>query len=232
MFNLQDNLKCISTNWKGILENIIIENKNNEKFCKKMSLLCKKLTETNTDIIYPPIPLIFNAFNHFDFENLNVVIIGQDPYHQKNQAMGLSFSVSNDLPKTPPSLKNIFKELAADLHVIRENSDLTDWAKQGILLLNSSLTVVHSKPNVHQKHWEIFTDLIIKEISDKNKNIVFLLWGNYARSKKLYIDTDKHHIFEAVHPSPLSASRGWFGSKHFSQTNAKLIEIGKTAISW
>ena len=232
MFSLKKQIKYISTDWANLINEIIKERSNDKDFAKKLKNLEGKINSCNIDNLYPPLPLIFNAFNHFNFNDLKVVIIGQDPYHQKNQATGLAFSVNNSVNKVPPSLRNIIKEINNDLGIDRKKFDLIDWAKQGVLLLNSSLTVVDSKPNTHQKQWEYFTDLIISKINEKNKNIIFMLWGNYAKSKKKIIDTTKHFVLESVHPSPLSASRGWFGSKQFSKCNQKLVEIGSIPIDW
>ena len=182
--------------------------------------------------IYPPGSLIFNAFNTTPIDKVKVVILGQDPYHGPNQAMGLSFSVPQG-EKVPASLKRIYKELASDIDVfqIPTHGDLTNWANQGVFLLNAGLTVEHKKANSHKKiGWHKFTDAVIKNISEKREGIVFLLWGNFARQKKELIDTSKHHVLEAPHPSPLA--RGFLGCKHFSQCNALLEQQGKEAINW
>ena len=170
--------------------------------------------------IFPPQHLVFNTFNLCRFEDLKIVIIGQDPYHSAGQAMGLSFSVPKNI-KIPPSLVNIYKEINNDIgKKCNKDGDLTNWAKQGMLLLNASLTVLEHKPNSHYKIWNKFTEDIIKYISDKKDKVVFLLWGGFAKSKKKFIDEDKHSVLTANHPSPLSANRGgWFGCKHFSKTN-------------
>lgn len=183
-------------------------------------------------IIYPPPNLIFNAFNLTPFNNLKVVILGQDPYHGENQAMGLSFSVPKGI-KLPPSLVNIYKEMQTDLGIIQPNSgDLTPWAKQGVLLLNATLSVNKNEPNSHSSFgWQIFTDNVIKHISEKKEGIVFLLWGNFAKSKAKLINQNKHKILEAAHPSPL-ARGAFFGSKHFSKTNEALRNFEKTPIDW
>ena len=183
---------------------------------------------------FPPGKYIFNAFNLCPFDDVKVVIIGQDPYHEIGQAHGLSFSV-NDGVQFPPSLINIFKEIEMDLGKPMPNSgNLTRWAQQGVLLLNATLTVrAHAAGSHQRKGWETFTDAAIKALSDERENIVFILWGGYARSKKSLIDTRKHLILESVHPSPLSANRGgWFGNHHFSRCNAYLEEHGKKAIDW
>jgi len=185
------------------------------------------------ETIYPEESNIFNAFNSTPFNKIKVVILGQDPYHGKGQAHGLSFSVLKGV-KLPPSLQNIFKELQADEGVeIPESGDLTSWAEQGVLLLNSILTVRASQPASHHKiGWEQFTDNVIKKISDDRENIVFILWGNYAKSKKDLINSEKHCIIESVHPSPFSAYNGFFGSKPFSKTNKYLISKGVKPIEW
>ncbi|MCR8668153.1 uracil-DNA glycosylase [Aestuariibaculum sp. M13] len=183
---------------------------------------------------FPPKDQIFNAFNHCAFENVKVVIIGQDPYHDEGQANGLCFSV-NDGIKHPPSLVNIFKEIETDLEVAYpESGNLERWADQGVLLLNATLTVRAHQAGSHQKKgWETFTDVVIKTISDYKDNVVFLLWGGYAKKKVKLIDSKKHHVLISGHPSPLSANRGyWFGNKHFSKTNEILRELGKEVITW
>ena len=182
--------------------------------------------------VFPKANDVFNAFDLTPFEKLKVVIIGQDPYHKINQAHGLSFSVNNGI-KTPPSLVNIYKELKSDLNIPSANhGNLTQWAKQGVLLLNATLTVREGQPGSHQKQgWEIFTDEIIRYISDNTENTVFLLWGNYAKSKKELIKASKHLILEAAHPSPL-ARGAFFGCKHFSICNEFLISKGKKVIDW
>lgn len=190
--------------------------------------------EYDTRICYPPIPQIFNAFYLCSFSQLKVVILGQDPYHGKGQAHGLCFSV-NDGIAFPPSLKNIFKEIEADTSkAIPENGDLTSWAKQGTLLLNSTLSVEAAKAGSHQgKGWEKFTDQIIQLIGERKKNVVFMLWGAYAQKKAKLIDAKKHLILTSGHPSPLSANRGyWFGNNHFSEANNYLIKHGKDPIEW
>lgn len=182
--------------------------------------------------VFPPGNSIFAAFNFTPFDQLKVVIIGQDPYHGLGQANGLCFSVSDGIRK-PPSLLNIFKELQTDLgFAIPETGNLESWAKQGVLLLNATLTVREATAGSHQgKGWEIFTDQVIKTISEKQKDIVFLLWGNYAKAKDVLIDATKHHVLVAAHPSPL-ARGAFFGSKHFSKTNAILKKLGKAEINW
>lgn len=182
--------------------------------------------------IFPPIELRFAAFDMCSFEKMQVCILGQDPYHGQGQAMGLSFSVPTNM-KIPPSLRNIFKELKNDLGIERNNPDLTDWAKQGILLLNTSLSVREHCPNSHSKIWKDFGDNIIKFISDNKQDIIFILWGKASISKSDLIDSKKHYILTASHPSPMSANRGgFFGCKHFSKTNEILQKLGKKEIIW
>lgn len=183
-------------------------------------------------LIYPSSPNIFNAFNYTPFDKVKVVIIGQDPYHGPNQAHGLSFSVQNGI-KTPPSLLNIYKELQNDIpgFVIPQHGDLTNWAKQGVLLLNATLTVEAGKAGSHKKKgWERFTDEVIKKLSERRKGIIFLLWGKFAQSKAVLIDHSKHYFLVAPHPSPLA--RGFKGCQHFSKTNALLRKIGLQEINW
>jgi uracil-DNA glycosylase len=182
--------------------------------------------------IYPPGSLIFNAFNTTPFDEVKVVILGQDPYHRPGEAMGLSFSVPRGV-RIPPSLKNIYKELHEDLGVpIPNHGDLTKWAEQGVFLLNAMLTVERSKAGSHQKiGWQHFTDAVIRKLSDEREGLVFMLWGNFAKRKKELIDEDKHLVLEAAHPSPL-AGGAYFGSRHFSQANGYLKENGKEPIDW
>lgn len=183
---------------------------------------------------FPPGKLIFNAFNLCPFNDVKVVIIGQDPYHEPRQAMGLSFSVPDGV-MMPPSLINIFKEIEADLGTpMPRNGDLTRWAEQGVLLLNATLTVRAHQANSHQRlGWQQFTDAAIKALSDRRDHLVFMLWGGYARSKRVLIDRNKHLVLESVHPSPLSANRGgWFGNHHFSRCNDYLKANGEEPIKW
>ncbi len=189
--------------------------------------------EYKTTQVYPAPAQIFRAFDECPFDQVKVVIIGQDPYHGPGQAHGLCFSVNEDVP-FPPSLKNIFNEIADDSgSPMPSNGDLTRWAKQGVLLLNATLTVRAAQAGSHQgKGWEKFTDAAIRAISDQREQVVFLLWGRYAQQKEALIDASKHLILKTVHPSPLSAYAGWFGSKHFSKTNAYLVDQGKTPITW
>ncbi|NPD92570.1 uracil-DNA glycosylase [Xylanibacter muris] len=183
---------------------------------------------------YPPGNLIFNAFNLCPFDKVKVVIIGQDPYHEPGQAHGLSFSVCDGV-QFPPSLINIFKEIEADLgSPMPQSGNLTRWAEQGVLLLNATLTVRARQAASHQrKGWEQFTDAVISTLNAQRNNLVFILWGGYARSKAQLIDSSRHLILQSVHPSPLSANRGgWFGNHHFSRANAYLAEHGATPINW
>ena len=183
--------------------------------------------------IYPPESKIFSAFNFTPFDKVKVVIIGQDPYHGEGQAHGLCFSVPDGI-KTPPSLRNIFKEIHSDLGIApAKNGNLEKWAQQGILLLNATLTVRAGQAGSHQKKgWGSFTDAIIRNLSNQRSGLVFLLWGSFAQKKAELIDSGKHHILTAPHPSPLSAHRGFFGCKHFSQTNAILKKQGVKEIDW
>ena len=190
--------------------------------------------EYTSNTVYPPGKLIFNAFDKCSFEDTKVVILGQDPYHGVNQANGLSFSV-NDGVASPPSLQNIFKEIRDDLGIpVPKSGNLERWANQGVLLLNSTLTVRASEAGSHQKKgWETFTDAVIKCISEQKQDVVFLLWGKYAQDKGAVIDGTKHLILKAKHPSPMAANYGgWFGTKHFSQTNDYLISKGLNPIEW
>ena len=183
--------------------------------------------------VYPPGPCIFSAFEHCPFDKVKVVILGQDPYHGSGQAHGLCFSVPQGTPP-PPSLKNIFKELQSDVDFkIPEHGNLEKWAQQGVLLINTTLTVREAKPTSHAgKGWETFTDAAIRAVSNQRDDVVFLLWGNFAFTKQVLIDIHKHKVLKAPHPSPLSASRGFFGCQHFSKTNAYLKSVGQTVIDW
>lgn len=182
---------------------------------------------------YPPGPLIFNAFNQCPFDQLKVVVLGQDPYHEPGQAHGLCFSV-NDGVQFPPSLNNIFKEIESDIgKPMPSTGNLTRWATQGVLLLNATLTVRAHQAGSHQKHgWEEFTDAVIKAVSDNKQNVVFILWGSYAQSKAQLIDTSRHCVLRSAHPSPLSAYRGFFGNHHFSVCNGYLKQHGIEMIDW
>lgn len=189
--------------------------------------------EYKTSTIYPPASLIFNAFNLCPLDKIKVVIIGQDPYHEPGQAHGLCFSV-NDGVKFPPSLQNIYKEIASEYNQpMPQSGNLTRWAEQGVLLLNATLTVRAHLAASHQgKGWETFTDNVIKEVNDRCQNVVFLLWGSYAQKKEAYIDKSKHCVLKAAHPSPLSAYRGFFGCNHFILANNYLRKCGKEEIVW
>lgn len=182
---------------------------------------------------YPPLGKIWKAYELCSHEQVKVVILGQDPYHQVRQAHGLAFSVPGDIP-LPPSLRNIFKEITTDLHITPQPSgNLERWAQQGVLLLNTSLTVTASQPGSHANWgWETLTDNIIKYVDQKSNPVVFMLWGNAAIAKRSYIDSARHLVLTAPHPSPLSAYRGWFGCKHFSQANTFLQSHGQTPIDW
>ena len=192
-----------------------------------------KTEKAQNKITYPPGSLIFNAFNKTPFDELKVVLLGQDPYHGKGQAMGLSFSVPKGI-RQPPSLINIFKELHDDVGVpMPKTGDLTPWAEQGVLLLNAALTVRAADANSHSKSgWHKFTDAVIKKVSDEKEGIVFLLWGSFAHQKQELIDQNKHHILKAAHPSPFSAEKGFFGCKHFSKTNDYLTKQKQEPIDW
>ncbi|MCF8229099.1 MAG: uracil-DNA glycosylase [Bacteroidales bacterium] len=191
------------------------------------------LEERNNHQIYPPGPEIFNAFNFTPFDQVKVVILGQDPYHGKGQAHGLSFSVPQET-KPPPSLQNIFKEIENDLGIPPpKHGNLEHWAKQGVLLLNATLTVRANQAGSHQgKGWEQFTNQAIRKLSEERFGIVFLLWGKFAQDKEELIDTGRHYILKAPHPSPFSANRGFFGCRHFSKTNKILKKIGRQEIDW
>lgn len=217
----------LENSWKQLL----IEEFNKDYYVKLKQLLIEEKNKGYQ--ILPPSPQIFAALDNTPFDNVKVVIIGQDPYHGPNQAHGLCFSV-NDGISFPPSLRNIFKELKSDIDFeIPISGNLTSWAKQGVLLLNSTLTVRLNKANSHSKFgWQIFTDKIISEVSSKKENIVFILWGAYAHSKLHLIDTNKHFVLQSVHPSPLSAPRGFFGCNHFSKTNEYLISKKLQPINW
>ena len=209
---------------------IILEEELKKDYFKKLGIFVE--SEYKQKQIFPPYENIFDALRFTDYDNVKVVILGQDPYHGLGEAHGLSFSVRKGI-KMPPSLLNIFKELKSDLGIERTNTDLTDWAKQGVLLLNSIMTVEKDKPLSHKnKGWEIFTDNIIKLLNERQVPVIFILWGNFARSKKSLITNPRHKIIESAHPSPLSASRGFFGSKPFSKTNTYLKEMNIETIKW
>ncbi|WP_430817346.1 uracil-DNA glycosylase [Carboxylicivirga sp. RSCT41] len=216
----------IEAGWKQVLQPEF-----DKDYFKKLTEFVKSEYQSKT--IYPPASQIFNAFDLCPFENTKVVILGQDPYHGPNQAHGLCFSVNKGI-KMPPSLVNIYKELHTDVGIdIPDHGNLEHWAKQGVLLLNATLTVVAHNAGSHQKQgWELFTDAVIKTVADQSENVVFLLWGAYAQKKAQLIDSSKHLVLKSVHPSPLSAHRGFFGTKHFSKANEYLQASGKEAISW
>lgn len=217
---------AIEESWKAVLR----EEFDKEYFSRIAAFLHKEKNEGKT--IYPPGPLIFNAFRLTPFDKVKVVILGQDPYHGPGQAHGLSFSVRDGIP-LPPSLQNIYKEVTGDTGSLQPKSgDLTRWAVQGVFLLNSVLTVRAGEPTSHGSiGWQTFTDAVIKTISDKKESVVFMLWGNYARNKKPLIDTSRHLVLEAAHPSPL-ARGAFFGCRHFSQANRYLIANGQTPVNW
>lgn len=218
--------EIIDNDWGKLLDG----ERDKEYYQKLRSFL---INEYKTETVYPHKEDIFNALKYTAYKDTKAVILGQDPYHGPNQSHGLAFSVKPGV-KTPPSLRNMYKELKDDLgYYIPNNGYLKKWADEGVLLLNTSLTVRAKEPNSHKNiGWEIFTDYIIKLLSDREEPVIFILWGNNARAKKKIINTDKHYIIESVHPSPLAASRGFFGSKPFSKTNEILKNIGKKSIDW
>lgn len=209
---------------------IVLKDEFNKSYFRDLGCFIKN--EYKNKIVYPKYKDIFKALKLTDYNDVSVVILGQDPYHGVNEAHGLSFSVQEGVP-IPPSLRNIFKELELDLGIKKTTTDLTSWANQGVLLLNSIMTVVKDSPLSHKaRGWEIFTDKIIEKLGERQKPVVFILWGSYARSKKELIKGKNHYIIESVHPSPLSASRGFFGSKPFSKTNNFLRKNGIEEIDW
>ena len=216
----------LHSEWKAFLR----EELNSSNFQAIISALA---IERKNFTIFPENDEIFRAFNFTIPSNIKVVIIGQDPYHGKGQAHGLSFSVPNGV-KTPPSLRNIFIELQSDLkYYISSNGNLESWAKQGVLLMNATLTVREKKAGSHHKlGWELFTDSIIKKLSEKKEGVIFLLWGAFAQKKSAMIDTNKHHILTTTHPSPFSAYRGFLGCNHFSKTNKILLNNNQKPINW
>lgn len=216
----------IESSWKKVLKEEF-----DKPYFKNLTEFVK--SEYQSQIIYPPGNKIFAAFDQTSFEKVNVVIIGQDPYHGPNQANGLCFSVQDGIP-FPPSLRNIFKELNSDLGLpIPQSGNLERWANQGVFLLNATLTVRASQAGSHQKKgWEEFTDVVIQKLSGEKEKLVFILWGAYAQKKGNVIDPSKHLVIKSAHPSPLSAHNGFFGSKPFSQTNHFLKSIGKSEIDW
>jgi uracil-DNA glycosylase len=196
------------------------------------NIISQLKTEYQNNIIYPSKEEIFNAFQLTDYDDIKVVILGQDPYHGEGEAEGLAFSVKSNI-KRPPSLRNIFKEIKNDLNIDREENSLKDWASQGVLLLNTILTVQKDTPLSHKKlGWELFTDQVIKKINDKEEPVVFILWGNYAKTKRELITNEIHYIIEGAHPSPFSANRGFFGTKPFSRTNEFLEKNNIEGIRW
>lgn len=216
----------IETSWKEILK---------DEFGKDYfrNLFDFVESEYQTQTVYPPKEKVFSAFEFTPFNQVKVVLIGQDPYHGSKQANGLCFSVSDGIPH-PPSLKNIFKEVNSDIKPNDSRSgNLENWAKQGVLLLNTTLTVRASQAGSHQKKgWEEFTDVVIQKLAHEKENLVFILWGSQAQKKGKMIDEDKHCVIKSVHPSPLSSYRGFFGSQPFSKTNSFLKSIGKEEIEW
>ena len=209
---------------------MVLEEEFKKEYYKKLGIFVK--SEYKNKMIFPPYENIFDALRLTDYDDVKVVVLGQDPYHGLGEAHGLSFSVKENV-KMPPSLQNIFKELYNDLGIKRTKSDLTDWAKDGVLLLNSIMTVEKDKPLSHKnKGWETFTDTVISKLNEREEPVIFLLWGSFARSKKELITNSRHKIIESVHPSPLSASRGFFGSKPFSKINNYLKSIEKEEIHW
>ncbi len=216
----------IEASWKKVLQ----EEFNKAYFADLVNFV---KNEYATKTIYPPGALIFNAFDQCPFDKVKVVIIGQDPYHGPGQAHGLCFSV-NDGVRFPPSLVNIFKEIERDLGIpIPESGNLIRWAHQGVLMINATLTVEAHKAGSHQgKGWEVFTDAVIRILAEQKEHLVFMLWGNYAQQKAAFVNPNKHLILKTVHPSPLSAFRGFIGSRHFSAANEYLVEKGDIAIKW
>jgi uracil-DNA glycosylase len=217
----------IEESWKKVLQREF-----GEKYFKELTDFVKSEYQKST--VYPPAKFIFNAFELTPFDKVKVVIIGQDPYHGVNQANGLAFSV-NEGVQVPPSLMNIYKEIRSDLDqgTKNKNGNLENWARQGVLMLNATLTVrAHTAGSHQNRGWERFTDAVIKTLSDQKENLVFILWGGYAQKKGKIIDENKHLVIKSAHPSPLSAYNGFFGSKPFSQANAYLIFTGRDPINW
>jgi len=217
----------IEASWKVVLEHYL----NSAQFAQ--IVLHIKTEKATGKTIYPPGSLIFNAFTHTPFDAVKVVILGQDPYHGPQQAMGLSFAVPKGI-KPPPSLVNIYKELHNDIGMrIPTHGDLTPWARQGVLLLNAALTVRANEPNSHaQIGWHHFTDGVIKTLSNRQEHIVFMLWGKFAQDKVALIDETRHLVLKAAHPSPFSADKGFFGCRHFSKANQFLIKAGQQPVDW
>ena len=216
----------LQNDWKSVLKSTL----ESEKF----TVLSEKVLQAYRDeLVFPPLNQLFEAFNQCSFENTRVILLGQDPYHGIGQAHGLSFSVPNSIP-LPPSLKNIYKELFNDLGLMRASGDLSDWANQGVLLLNTSLTVRAGEAGSHASFpWPVFTKAVLNALHAQDKPLVFLLWGNHAQQFASMIDDTKHAVIKSAHPSPLAANRGgWFGTKPFSKTNDFLISQGMLPIRW
>jgi len=216
----------IEDSWREVLKEEF-----EQPYFQKIAIFLKKEKATGK-VIYPPGPLIFNAFNTTPFPNVKVVVLGQDPYHNPGEAMGLCFSVPKG-KRTPPSLQNIYKELKTDLGCsVPNHGDLTKWAQQGVFLLNAMLTVEKNRPASHREiGWQLFTDSVIRKLSEEREGLVFMLWGAFARKKSSLIDPFKHLILEAAHPSPM-AKGAFFGSRHFSEANEYLLSQGKESIDW
>lgn len=218
----------IHPSWKDVLK----EEFEKEYFLRLVTFLKTEKAQGKT--IFPPGPLIFNAFNQTPFDKVKLVLLGQDPYHGEGQAHGLSFSVPAGI-KPPPSLMNIFKEIQSDIgmQMPAQYGNLTHWAEQGVFLLNAVLTVRKGEPASHAKFgWMEFTDAVIEKISDLKSGVVFLLWGKFAQEKQGLIDETKHHVLKAAHPSPFSADKGFFGCRHFSKANSLLMQEGKAPVDW
>lgn len=222
---IKDNIR-LEKGWLNLLKN---------EFKKEYFINLKRfiLQEKQKTAIYPPGGEIFNAFELCPWDRVRVVVLGQDPYHGENQAHGLCFSVNKGI-RFPPSLKNIFKELESDLNILPpESGNLENWAKQGVLLLNATLTVSKGQPGSHfNQGWEIFTDAVVDILNNNKQGLVFLLWGRHAQKKGAVIDEKKHFVLKAPHPSPFSAHNGFFGCKHFSRTNEYLLKQGREPIDW
>lgn len=216
----------LDPSWKALLQEEF-----GKPYFEQLVAFVKKEYQEHT--VYPPGKFIFNALDSCPVDRVKVVVLGQDPYHGPGQANGLAFSVNDGIP-TPPSLINIYKEIESDLgKKMPKSGNLERWAKQGVLLLNATLTVRAHTAGSHQNQgWEVFTDAVIKALSDQREHLVFLLWGNYAQRKGAHIDTTKHLVLKSAHPSPLSAYNGFFGCRHFSQTNQYLVDHGLTSIDW
>jgi uracil-DNA glycosylase len=224
---MQEANPTIESSWKAVLQEAF----SSDSFRALQSFLQEE--QKNSQTLYPPGHLIFSAFEHTPFHKVKVVLLGQDPYHGPGQAHGLSFSVPEGIP-LPPSLLNIYKELEFEFGwPVSRKGNLKKWADQGVLLLNATLTVRAHQPGSHQKKgWEEFTDSVIRKLSEDRKGLVFLLWGRYAQAKAPLIDDTKHHILQAAHPSPFSATRGFFGCDHFKRANDLLITQGHSPIDW